>query len=133
MAESLSEYTRKWRFDRTAEPRGRRPKGLPRVSGSCAAASHGQGGIITTSAWNGTACSKLGRAQGAVYDSHDKRLAVRVEDHPLGDRHFEGTIPRDQYGGGVVMIWDQGEWHPPGDVEKGLAEGSLKFTLEGSN
>ena len=65
------------------------------------------------------------------YDTRDKRLAVQVEDHPLEYRNFEGTIPKGEYGGGVVMLWDEGYWEPYGDVEEGLREGVLKFVLKG--
>lgn len=70
--------------------------------------------------------------KGPSYDTRDKRLAVQVEEHPLDYKDFEGTIPKGAYGGGVVMIWDEGEWEPQGDVEAGLRQGSLKFTLKGS-
>ncbi len=69
--------------------------------------------------------------KGPSYDSHDKRLAVQVEDHPFEYRNFEGTIPKGEYGGGVVMIWDEGHWLPTVDVQEGLDNGSLKFALEG--
>src|SRR6266853_788569 len=61
----------------------------------------------------------------------DKRLAVRVEDHPIEYNTFEGIIPEDQYGGGTVMIWDRGTWQPEGDPERGLDKGHLDFTLDG--
>jgi bifunctional non-homologous end joining protein LigD len=61
----------------------------------------------------------------------EKRLAVQVEDHPIEYNTFEGTIPEGQYGGGTVMIWDRGRWHPEGDPEKGLKKGHLAFRLEG--
>jgi len=69
--------------------------------------------------------------KGPSYNTRDKRLAVRVEEHPLEYRHFEGTIPKGQYGGGVVMLWDEGYWEPKGDVEDGLRDGMLKFVLKG--
>lgn len=69
--------------------------------------------------------------KGPSYDTHDKRLAVMVEDHPLEYRNFEGTIPKGEYGGGVVMLWDEGFWEPYGDVEQGLRKGELKFVLRG--
>src|SRR5450432_1405048 len=70
--------------------------------------------------------------RGPSLDPHDKRLAVEVEDHPLDYGDFEGTIPKDQYGGGTVQLWDRGYWDSEsGDPEKGFKKGDLKFTLHG--
>ncbi|MBN9009554.1 MAG: ATP-dependent DNA ligase, partial [Rhizobiales bacterium] len=69
--------------------------------------------------------------RGPSYDPHDKRLAVRTEDHPLEYGDFEGTIPKGEYGGGTVMLWDEGTWEPDGDAEAGLAKGDFKFILHG--
>jgi bifunctional non-homologous end joining protein LigD len=71
--------------------------------------------------------------RGPSFDPHDRRLAVEVEDHPLDYGDFEGTIPKGQYGGGTVMLWDRGFWAPePGfDIAKGLKKGELKFVMEG--
>ncbi|SFR97160.1 DNA ligase D [Sphingomonas jatrophae] len=71
--------------------------------------------------------------RGPSLDPDDKRLAVRTEDHPLGYATFEGTIPKGDYGGGTVMLWDRGTWtpHPGKDPRKTLEEGHLHFTLEG--
>ncbi len=69
--------------------------------------------------------------RGPSLDPHDKRLAVEVEDHPLDYGDFEGTIPKGQYGGGTVLLWDRGFWQPEGDAGKMLKKGDLKFTLEG--
>lgn len=71
--------------------------------------------------------------RGPSLDPHDKRLAVEVEDHPLDYGDFEGTIPKGQYGGGTVMLWDRGYWEPEGkkNPEQALAKGDFKFTLEG--
>ena len=84
--------------------------------------------------WNGVlkswACAK-----GPSYFTGDKRLAVQVEDHPMEYGGFEGIIPAGQYGGGTVMLWDQGTWEPqPGhtDIDAGLREGSLKFVMHGT-
>jgi bifunctional non-homologous end joining protein LigD len=62
---------------------------------------------------------------------NDKRLAVEVEDHPIEYGGFEGTIPKGQYGGGTVMVWDQGTWEPVTPVDEGLAKGHIKFILYG--
>lgn len=61
----------------------------------------------------------------------DKRLAVRVEDHPLDYGGFEGTIPEGEYGGGTVMLWDEGTWEPIGDPHAALKSGDLKMKLNG--
>ncbi|MGB3865330.1 MAG: DNA ligase D [Xanthobacteraceae bacterium] len=68
--------------------------------------------------------------RGPSLDPADKRLAVEVEDHPLDYGDFEGTIPKGQYGGGTVMVWDRGYWASD-DPEGGLKKGDLKFTLDG--
>lgn len=70
--------------------------------------------------------------KGPSLDPHERRLAVEVEDHPLDYGDFEGTIPKGQYGGGSVMLWDRGFWEPEGmTAEAGLKAGDLKFTLDG--
>ena len=84
--------------------------------------------------WNGVlkswACAK-----GPSYNVKDRRLAVQVEDHPIEYGGFEGIIPAGQYGGGTVMLWDQGTWEPQPeypDVDAGLRDGHLKFLMYGS-
>jgi bifunctional non-homologous end joining protein LigD len=71
--------------------------------------------------------------KGPSVDPSDKRLAVEVEDHPLDYGDFEGTIPKGQYGGGTVQLWDRGYWSPvgPKSPEEALKSGDLKFTLKG--
>jgi bifunctional non-homologous end joining protein LigD len=84
--------------------------------------------------WNGVLKS-WAVAKGPSYVVADKRLAVQVEDHPLEYGGFEGIIPAGQYGGGTVMLWDQGTWEPQEghtDVDAGLRDGSLKFILKGT-
>src|SRR5262249_38667161 len=56
---------------------------------------------------------------------------MHVEDHPVAYGSFEGTIPKGQYGGGTVMLWDRGAWEPIGDPRKGYKDGRLKFILHG--
>jgi bifunctional non-homologous end joining protein LigD len=68
--------------------------------------------------------------RGPSLDPADKRLAVEVEDHPLDYGDFEGTIPKGQYGGGTVQLWDRGYWNSE-DPEAGFRNGDLKFTLDG--
>ena len=84
--------------------------------------------------WNGVlkswACAK-----GPSLVVKDRRLAVQVEDHPIEYGGFEGIIPAGQYGGGTVMLWDQGTWEPQAesaDVDQALADGHLKFLLHGT-
>ena len=69
--------------------------------------------------------------RGPSYDPAEKRLAVRTEDHPLAYGAFEGVIPKGQYGGGTVMLWDHGTWEPVEDFAKGLKAGKLVFRLAG--
>ena len=71
--------------------------------------------------------------RGPSIDPDDKRLAVRTEDHPLDYAGFEGTIPKGEYGGGTVMLWDNGTWEslPGKDPRKTLPEGHLHFFLHG--
>jgi bifunctional non-homologous end joining protein LigD len=69
--------------------------------------------------------------KGPSYDPAEKRLAVRVEDHPIEYVDFEGIIEPGQYGAGTVMVWDKGTWTPIDDWEKGLNSGKLTFRLEG--
>jgi bifunctional non-homologous end joining protein LigD len=132
---SLSRYQSMRDFGVTAEPRGAKgktqlagaTKSLPFVVQKHAATRlHydfrlGLDGVLKS--WAVT--------KGPSYYPGDKRLAVQVEDHPWEYAGFEGTIPKGQYGGGTVMVWDKGEWIPHGDPEQGLKDGELKFELRG--
>jgi bifunctional non-homologous end joining protein LigD len=69
--------------------------------------------------------------RGPSLDPADKRLAVQTEDHPLDYQHFEGTIPKGEYGGGSVIIWDRGRWTPVEDPVRGMQKGHISFALEG--
>src|SRR5271163_657239 len=71
--------------------------------------------------------------KGPSLDPTEKRLAVEVEDHPLAYGDFEGTIPKGQYGGGTVQLWDRGYWEVEGPTPAGkaLRHGDLKFRLDG--
>src|SRR6266566_5725472 len=69
--------------------------------------------------------------KGPSYDQAEKRLAVKVEDHPLEYGDFEGVIPAGNYGAGGVIVWDRGEWVPIEDWREGLEKGKLLFELKG--
>jgi bifunctional non-homologous end joining protein LigD len=134
----LARYREMRDFKITAEPSGHAKKpsaksgdsGLPFVIQKHAA-SHLHYDFRL--GWNGVLKS-WAVAKGPSYATADKRLAVQVEDHPMEYGGFEGIIPQGEYGGGTVMLWDEGAWEPqPGhtDVDAGLRTGSLKFTLHG--
>ena len=80
--------------------------------------------------WEGTLRS-WAVPKGPSLDPADKRLAVEVEDHPIAYAKFEGDIPKGEYGGGHVDIWDKGTWQPVEDFDKGLRKGHLEFELFG--
>lgn len=128
--EPLSEYNKKRNFAQTDEPIGRpeEPAGLLRfvVQHHMARREH----YDLRLEWNGVLLS-WAVPKGPSYSTKDKRLAVQVEDHPLDYRNFEGTIPKGEYGGGTVLLWDEGSWEPIIDVDEGLKSGSLKFMLNG--
>ena len=134
--EQLSRYRAMRNFHQTAEPSGKTTKTktkagtdsmLPFVIQKHAATRLHYDFRL---GWNGVLKS-WAVTKGPSYYPGDKRLAVQVEDHPIEYGGFEGTIPKGQYGGGTVMVWDQGTWEPQVDVEEGLKNGSLKFILHG--
>ena len=139
LEDQLARYREMRDFNVTAEPRGSKD--------AIQAVSHKQGPLPFVVqkhaatrlhydfrlAWNGVLKS-WAVAKGPSDLPADKRLAVQVEDHPIEYGNFEGTIPKGQYGGGSVMLWDFGEWEPVkdyDDVDRALAEGHLKFNLNG--
>ena len=125
----LATYNAKRDFDQTEEPRGARGAGAGYsfvVQKHAATRLHYDFRLE----WDGVLLS-WAVTKGPSPAPPEKRLAVRTEDHPLDYGGFEGTIPKGQYGGGTVMLWDRGTWMPQGDVEKGLKDGKLKFTLQG--
>ncbi|TXM95176.1 DNA ligase D [Methylobacterium sp. WL30] len=69
--------------------------------------------------------------RGPSLSPAEKRLAVQTEDHPVDYLAWEGAIPKGQYGGGTMIVWDTGSWEPMGDPSVGLAKGHLEFALHG--
>ncbi|HKF49378.1 MAG TPA: DNA ligase D [Terracidiphilus sp.] len=131
----LARYRAMRDFEVTAEPRGgadgRRDKSTSALPFVVQKHSARQLHYDFRLGWRGVLKS-WAVAKGPSYVAGDKRLAVEVEDHPMEYGGFEGTIPKGQYGGGTVMVWDFGEWQPLGDVDKQLADGNLKFLLKGT-
>ncbi|MDX0513836.1 DNA ligase D [Sinorhizobium medicae] len=130
--ETLTEYNRRRDFTRTKEPKGtvaRRSGNRMRflVQKHAATRLHYDFRLE----WEGVLKS-WAVTRGPSLNPEDKRLAVRTEDHPLAYGDFEGTIPKGEYGGGTVMLWDTGWWEPEDDPSKALRKGKLSFKLHGS-
>ncbi|MDB5543316.1 MAG: ligD, partial [Hyphomicrobiales bacterium] len=133
MPGSLQTYHKKRNFGVTAEPRGapvkakKAEKGLTFVIQKHAASRlHYDFRLELDGVLMSWAVTK-----GPSLVPGEKRLAVHVEDHPIEYGGFEGTIPKGEYGGGSVMLWDRGVWIPDFDPHKGLAKGHLDFELKG--
>ncbi|WP_300181455.1 DNA ligase D [Bradyrhizobium sp.] len=129
-AGSLTTYRKKRDFEKTAEPSGTGKVASSKerrfvIQKHAATRLHYDLRLEFDGVFKSWAVTR-----GPSLDPHDKRLAVEVEDHPLDYGDFEGTIPKGQYGGGTVQLWDRGTWHSD-DPEKGFKKGDLKFTLEG--
>jgi bifunctional non-homologous end joining protein LigD len=130
-ADPLAKYNAKRDFTKTAEPAGtlaERPGYSFMVQKHDATRLHYDFRLELDGVLKSWAVTR-----GPSPDPADKRLAVRTEDHPLAYATFEGTIPKGEYGGGTVMLWDRGTWipHPGKDPSKTIEEGHLHFTLEG--
>ncbi|NLS16579.1 DNA ligase D [Rhizobium sp. P40RR-XXII] len=129
----LETYNRKRDFTRTTEPKGLANKGKQRASGDSfviqkhdARRLHYDFRLELDGVLKSWAVTK-----GPSLVPGEKRLAVQTEDHPLEYGDFEGTIPKGEYGGGTVLVWDKGSWTPLGDPHKGLNKGHLEFELHG--
>ncbi|MGV2186606.1 DNA ligase D [Rhizobium rhizogenes] len=129
---ALETYNRKRDFSRTAEPKGRTGGKRKNTGNSFVIQKHAarrlhydfrleMDGVLKSWAV----------AKGPSLVAGNKRLAVHTEDHPLEYGGFEGTIPKGEYGGGTVVVWDRGTWTPRGDPRKGYAKGHLEFELQG--
>ncbi len=130
MKNNLTTYNKKRDFNKTNEPKGEKKKSQKKlrfvVQHHLARKDH----YDLRLEWNGVLKS-WAVPKGPSYKTKDKRLAIMVEDHPLEYRKFEGTIPKGEYGGGTVMIFDEGYYEPVNDIKKALKEGSIKFELKG--
>jgi len=129
---SLDAYTKKRDFDVTPEPRAELVEaGGDRLSFVVQKHDATRLHYDFRLEWNGVLLS-WAVTKGPSGDPSEKRLAVRTEDHPISYGSFEGTIPKDNYGGGTVMLWDAGWWEPQHDPEEGLKSGKLHFRLHGA-
>lgn len=126
---TLSEYNKKRNFAVTSEPKGKKVKSKNNrfvVQFHRARRDHydfrlEEDGVLISFAL----------PKGFSYDSHDKRLAVHVEDHPLEYFNFEGRIPKGEYGAGTVEVFDKGRYEADGKISKGIERGEFKVTLYG--
>jgi len=128
----LEQYRAKRDFSKTAEPAGKAPRGKAKADGIFVVQKHAatrlhydfrleHDGVLWS--WAVT--------RGPSLDPHEKRLAVHVEDHPVDYASFEGTIPKGEYGGGSVIVWDEGTWAPEHDPAAGMKKGHIDFELHG--
>jgi bifunctional non-homologous end joining protein LigD len=136
--ERLAEYRKKRDFTRTAEPRGGRRKRAPKlayvIQKHAASHLHFDLRLELDGVMKSWAVPK-----GPSLDPAVKRLAMQVEDHPIEYNAFEGTIPKGEYGGGTVMIWDRGTYEYGGEdaledeagLREGYRRGDFKFVLHG--
>ena len=126
----LQEYNKKRNFNKTKEPMGKKNKKAKKlrfcVQHHIARKDH----YDLRLEWNGVLKS-WAVPKGPSYNDKDKRLAIMVEDHPTTYRNFEGTIPKGEYGGGTVMLWDRGYWEPVKGYKPNFKEGPIKFILKG--
>jgi len=130
----LTEYKKKRNFSVTAEPKGGKPlpklvKGASRfvIQKHDASRLHYDFRLEMDGVLKSWAVPK-----GLTWAKGEKHLAVEVEDHPIEYAGFEGVIPQGQYGGGTVMLWDQGNYHVYGEEPlKALREGRLHLVLDG--
>ncbi len=127
---NLKTYKSKRNFEKTLEPEAKIKKGGKKLRFAVQHHLASRDHFDFRLEWEGVLLS-WAVPKGPSFNVNDKRLAIKVEDHPYDYRNFEGTIPKGEYGGGVVMLWDEGFYEPKTDFNEGLNKGSLKFTLLG--
>ncbi len=129
-SDPLAQYNAKRDFKLTPEPAGKVAKGAGNrfiVQKHDATRLHYDFRLEVDGVLKSWAVTK-----GPSIDPADKRLAVRTEDHPMSYADFEGVIPKGEYGGGTVMLWDRGTWAPiAGKSAKDIDKGHLHFALKG--
>lgn len=130
MKKDIKTYNKKRNFDKTKEPVGKKEKSNKKlrfvVQHHLARKDH----YDLRLEWDGVLVS-WAVPKGPSYNRKDRRLAILVEDHPLSYRNFEGNIPKGEYGGGTVMIFDEGYYNINEYLNKGLKKGVIKFELNG--
>ncbi len=139
----LEEYKNKRNFNITKEPSGEEKLKKIKKTASKTEKSAKMTGIFAVQhhyarrehydfrlEWRGVLIS-FAVPKGPSYNPKDKRLAIHVEDHPIDYADFEGVIPKGEYGGGTVMLWDIGEFKALQNIDKGLKDGSIKVELFG--
>src|SRR5205823_9658196 len=128
--DALREYQAKRDFGRTTEPKPKAAKGKGRqfvVQKHDATRVH-----YDLRLEHGGTLKSWALTRGPSLIVGEKRLAVRTEDHPMQYLDFEGNIPKGEYGGGAMIVWDRGRWTPDGDPHFGLDKGHLAFALDGT-
>jgi bifunctional non-homologous end joining protein LigD len=134
-AEPLARYNAKRDFTKTAEPSGTAPRGRQ-------TSKRKQLAFVIQKHWAsrlhydlrlelGGVMVSWAVPKGPTYDPALKQMAIHVEDHPISYNTFEGEIPKGEYGGGTVIVWDRGTWEPVGDPQEAMAKGKLIFKLHG--
>lgn len=130
MKKELQEYRKKRDFSKTPEPKGKIEKSSKKSRFVIQFHQARQDHYDFRLEWKGVLLS-WAVPKGLSLNPKEKRLAIRTENHPLSYLRFEGTIPKGQYGGGSVTIFDIGYWETEEDTDKGLEKGNLKFVLNG--
>jgi bifunctional non-homologous end joining protein LigD len=127
---ALREYKQKRNFSQTTEPPPKRGK---RVGWQFVVQKHDARRVHYDLRLElGGTLKSWALTRGPSLIVGEKRLAVRTEDHPLQYLDFEGNIPKGEYGGGTMIVWDRGRWEPTLDPDKGLQKGHLDITLHGT-